>query len=33
MSSVKICSADVINAVKNKNGIELPLEEVEDILF
>lgn len=32
MSSVKICSADVINAVKNKNGIELPLEEVEDIL-
>ena len=32
MSNIKICSADVINAVKNKNGVEIPLEEVEDIL-
>ena len=32
MSNVKICSADVINAVRNKNGVEIPLEEVEDIL-
>lgn len=32
MSNIKICSADVINAVKSKNGVEIPLEEVEDIL-
>ena len=32
MSNIKICSTDVINAVKNKNGVEIPLEEVEDIL-
>tara|TARA_R110000803_G_C11987841_1_gene321548 strand:- start:3 stop:2564 length:2562 start_codon:yes stop_codon:yes gene_type:complete len=32
MSNIKICSVDVINAVKSKDGVEIPLEEVEDIL-